>query len=165
MKRPIVLLICFLFVFSIAYAENSKDNQEDFRWKTKRGSDRQSILEDISIYEIPGPVKEQIRKYYHQEADYGKNRKKSNKKKSLPPGLRKKLARGGELPPGWQKKIARGEVLNADVYGNAYNLPNDLLRRLPHQPGGTELIEVEGKIIRVLEATRTILDVFSLNDQ
>jgi hypothetical protein len=25
--------------------------------------------------------------------------------KSLPPGLRKKVARGGQLPPGWQKKL------------------------------------------------------------
>lgn len=25
--------------------------------------------------------------------------------RSLPPGLRKKVARGGQLPPGWQKKI------------------------------------------------------------
>jgi Ni/Co efflux regulator RcnB len=24
---------------------------------------------------------------------------------SLPPGLRKKVARGGQLPPGWQKKL------------------------------------------------------------
>jgi hypothetical protein len=24
---------------------------------------------------------------------------------SLPPGLRKKIARGGQLPPGWQKKL------------------------------------------------------------
>ena len=25
--------------------------------------------------------------------------------KSLPPGLKKKVARGGQLPPGWQKKL------------------------------------------------------------
>jgi hypothetical protein len=84
------------------------------------------------------------------------------KMKTLPPGLQKKVERGGELPPGWQKKIARGEVLDAQVYGHSRPLPPDLLKRLPPQPSGTIVITIEGKVVRLLEATLTILDVFDL---
>ena len=84
------------------------------------------------------------------------------KKKTLPPGLQKKVERGGELPPGWQKKIARGEVLDAQVYRHSRPLPPELSKRLPPQPSGTIVITVEGKVVRLVEATLTILDVFDL---
>ncbi len=84
------------------------------------------------------------------------------KPKPLPPGLQKKVDRGGELPPGWQKKVIRGEVLDARVYRHSLPLPPDLMKRLPPQPGGTIVITVEGKVVRLLEATLTILDVFDL---
>ena len=84
------------------------------------------------------------------------------KKKKLPPGLRKKMARGGQLPPGWQKKVARGEVMDPVVYEHSRPLPPDLVRTLPPPPPGTVIITIEGKAVRLLEATRTILDVFDL---
>lgn len=86
----------------------------------------------------------------------------TKKQKSLPPGLRKKVERGGELPPGWQKKIARGEVMDAQVYAYARPLPTDLLKRLPPPPRGTIVVTVEGKVVRLMEATMTILDLFDL---
>ena len=82
--------------------------------------------------------------------------------KSLPPGLQKKVERGGELPPGWQKKVARGEVMDAEVYAHSRPLPPELLKRLPPQPRGTIVVTIEGKVVRLLEATLTILDVFDL---
>jgi len=85
------------------------------------------------------------------------------KKKKLPPGLRKKAARGGALPPGWQKKVARGEVMDPVVYEHSRPLPPDLVRTLPPPPPGTVIITIEGKAVRLLEATRTILDVFDLH--
>jgi hypothetical protein len=85
------------------------------------------------------------------------------KQKKLPPGLQKKLARGGQLPPGWQKKVARGEVLDAQVYTLAHPLPFDLIRMLPPPPSGVTTIIVEGKIVRLIEATRTILDAFDIH--
>jgi len=82
--------------------------------------------------------------------------------KSLPPGLRKKVERGGELPPGWQKKVARGEVMDAQVYAHSRPLPPELARRLPPAPSGTIVVTVEGKVVRLMVATLTILDVFDL---
>jgi hypothetical protein len=100
-----------------------------------------------------------IRDYYHEHPEQAGPRKK---KKKLPPGLQKKVARGGQLPPGWQKKVARGEVLDAGVYAHATPVPVALVQRLPPQPAGTVIVTVEGKLVRLIEATRTILDVFDI---
>ena len=80
----------------------------------------------------------------------------------LPPGLQKKVERGKPLPPGWQKKLARGERLDRDYYAQGVMLPDDLLRRLPPPPPGSEILQIENQIIRLDAATRTILDVFGL---
>jgi hypothetical protein len=88
--------------------------------------------------------------------------KKSASGKALPPGLAKKVARGGALPPGWQQKIARGEVLPPAVYAQAQPLPEVVIRKLPPSPAGTVLVTIDGKLLRLLEATHTILDVFEL---
>lgn len=87
---------------------------------------------------------------------------KQKKMKRLPPGLQKKVAQGRELPPGWQKKIARGEVMDRKVYASARPLPLELARRLPPQPAGVVTVQLEGKIVRLVEATLVILDVFDL---
>src|SRR5262245_40920346 len=70
----------------------------------------------------------------------------------------KKVARDAKLPPGWQKKIARGEVLPETVYRQAQPLPEVVIRTLPPPPAGTMLVTLDDKVLRVLEATRTIVD-------
>ena len=86
--------------------------------------------------------------------------KKPASGKPLPPGFAKKVARGGALPPGWQQKITRGEVLPPAVYAQAQPLPEVIIRKLPPAPAGTVLVTIDGKLLRLLEATHTILDVF-----
>ncbi|MHC9510287.1 hypothetical protein [Kangiella sp. M94] len=105
-----------------------------------------------------------IRDYYrNQERDHEYERERGDgKKKQLPPGLEKKYQRTGELPPGWEKKLQRGEVLSEDVYRYGQPLPLDLRKQLPVAPVGSEIIEVEGKIIRVLENSREIIDILNL---
>ncbi len=88
---------------------------------------------------------------------------KPGKKKRLPPGLAKKLAKGGELPPGWQKKVARGEVMDRDLYLLSSRVPRRITQQMPPQPAGTVLVVLEGKIVRLIQATREILDVFDLH--
>jgi len=76
--------------------------------------------------------------------------------------LTKKVAPGAKLPPGWQKKIARGEVLPQTIYAQAQPLPEVVIRTLPPPPAGTMLVTLDGKVLRILEATHTIVDVFEL---
>ena len=77
---------------------------------------------------------------------------KQDKEKSLPPGLQKKLDNGGQLPPGWQKKLVVGEYLDAKVYrsGRVIDRVGDL---------GETTMEVEGRVVRVRNATREIIEI------
>ena len=81
---------------------------------------------------------------------------------NLPPGLAKKVARGKRLPPGWQRKMAIGKRFPDSFYDQAIPLPPYIIQQLPVQPEGTILVTVGGKVVRLLEATKTIADVFDL---
>ncbi|PLX48348.1 MAG: hypothetical protein C0613_11325 [Desulfobulbaceae bacterium] len=93
---------------------------------------------------------------------YAGKGKRGRHKRQLPPGLQKKEARGKELPPGWRMKIARGAVLPRDLRPHIRDLPHDLERDLPRPPRGTRFYQLEDKIIRVVEATFEIVDVFNI---
>lgn len=96
----------------------------------------------------------------HDEDDYEHDHwKHKGRKRHLPPGLRMKLARGGELPPGWQRKVARGEVLEEDLYRSSYDLPPEWRRKLPPGPPGTSIRRIDDRVVRIIDATREILDV------
>ncbi len=82
----------------------------------------------------------------------------------LPPGLRKKLARGGSLPPGWQKKLARGEALSDELRADAVPVPHDLVRALPVDPAVEEVLRIQDKVIRVTRGQGTVIDVIDLAD-
>jgi hypothetical protein len=81
---------------------------------------------------------------------------------NLPLGLQQKVARGKALPPGWQKRVVQGHSLDYHVYRQGNSLPDGLLQRLPPPPVGSEILQIEDKIVRLNSATRTILDVFDL---
>ncbi|HAB09786.1 MAG TPA: hypothetical protein DEB61_01945 [Alcanivorax sp.] len=78
----------------------------------------------------------------------------------LPPGLQKKVARGQSLPPGWQKKLSEGRRLPDDLYYQGYPLPDSVLRT----PGGYSDVVIDNEVVRILDATQTIMDVFQLNN-
>jgi hypothetical protein len=131
-------------------SRKDKYKDDDDRDANKRRDSTEDLLGRI----FKDDEKRILRDYYGTEG--------SKKQKPLPPGLKKKVERGGELPPGWQKKMARGEVLPEDVYRYGRRLPDDVWRRLPRQPDGTSIIEVDGKVARIIDATRTVIDVFDL---
>ena len=81
---------------------------------------------------------------YYGERDHGRPGGK-HKRKGLPPGIARNLARGKPLPPG----IAR------------QHLPDDLLRRLPPARDGYERVIVDGRVILVEVATQVVHDVLS----
>ena len=77
---------------------------------------------------------------------------KKDKDKPLPPGLQKKVARGGELPPGWKKKLQKGAVIEREVYEHGTVIK-------PVDATGVITIKVDDKIIRLMKATREIVDI------
>jgi len=159
MKKVIIFAVCLMFFISPAYAKKNKENSREIKPQVEKEKSIKKILKDwIDVKIITTSEKEIIKKYYIHNQQKGIK----DKKKALPPGLKKKLARGGGLPPGWQKKIIRGEVIDAETYKYAVHIPYDLIKSLRLQPKGTELIKVQGKIVRLLKATGTILDVFDI---
>jgi len=85
--------------------------------------------------------------------------------RSLPPGLAKKERRGGKLPPGWEDKCTPGQIMPVEVYQECHPLPPELTVKLPVPPVGTVTVAVGGRIVRLIEATREILDVFNIHAQ
>ena len=107
------------------------------------------------------PLEKEIVKQYLVDMRAAQS-KKSGPAKAPPPGAAKKGAPSAKLPPGWQKKIVRGEVLPQTVYAQAQPLPDVVIQKLPPPPAGTILVTLDDKVVRLLEATRTIVDVFEL---
>lgn len=162
MKRRVwfVFFLCLAVAASHAYAKPYKGNKKK-KYLPKEGS--QPYDGPFFKFRLNDEERNILREYFkNRGASLRSVPKPGKKKKRLPPGLRKKLARGGQLPPGWQKKVARGEVLDEDLLAHALPLPDELLEKLPEQPPGTIIRTVEDKIVRILEATRTILDVLNL---
>ena len=77
---------------------------------------------------------------------------KNNKNKSLPPGLQKNAEQGKPLPPGWQKKLAKGEIMDEDVYRHGHIA-------VPVDSHGLVTISIEGKLVRLIEDTREIVEI------
>ena len=75
-----------------------------------------------------------------------------DKSKGLPPGLQKKAARGEALPPGWQKKLAVGQRMDRAVYDHGQIV-------VPVDKKGILTLRVEGKLVRLMSATREIVEI------
>lgn len=159
MKKLILLAVCIVFLAVPAHAKQGRKSSSEGPSGGSTGITKELLPNDWLKVEIQGPERERIREFYQEEYH---QKKQKGKKKSLPPGLKKKAARGKALPPGWQTKLSRGEVLDERVYRQCEPLPVELSRRLPPPPRGTITVRVEGKVIRLMEATREILDVFDV---
>lgn len=66
------------------------------------------------------------------------------------------------LPNGWYTRIRRGCVMPYDIYEYREAVPQHVLVTMPPQPPGVVHIMVGGKVVRLMEATRTIMDVFDI---
>lgn len=81
--------------------------------------------------------------------------KHDQKQKSLPQGLQMKLDRGGSLPPGWERKLRPGTVLEEPLYQHSEIV-------IPVDTRGLLTVRIEGKLIRLVEATREIIDIVEI---
>lgn len=77
---------------------------------------------------------------------------KNKKNHPLPPGLQKKVDSGKQLPPGWKKKLIKGEKLDAEVYKQGKII-------IPINKHGEITIRVDDKVVRLINATREIIEV------
>lgn len=160
--KPIILVCCLALIALDAPAQGVGKDQK----KKQKSAVAPKAPPPASKQEVPAPKQPLLeiristleRKVIREEV----GRLRSKDAKSLPPGLAKKVERGGSLPPGWQKKIARGEVMPIEVFKAASPVPKRILIKLPPPPGGTILVAIDGKVVRLLHATRQILDVFEL---
>jgi hypothetical protein len=80
----------------------------------------------------------------------------------LPASLVGKTEEGVQLPPGWQKTVYRGAILPLPIFTQSQALPREITVRLPAQPPGTQLVAVQGYIVRIVEKTHEILDVYNV---
>lgn len=161
MKKLLTLVALLLIVPTPAHSEHLQKASGETATTSSAETSKKMGDEWLNV-EISTSERETIRNYFLDHPQAGIEHPKSPKAKKLPPGLQKKAARGCPLPPGWQKKIVKGEVLSMEVYQHSKRFPIELTKRLPPAPDGTVLVKVEGKVIRLYEATRTILDVFDL---
>lgn len=129
----------------------------------ERDRDREQVRDEDRFAPLSERERRQLREMVLEE-HYGLSREEG-KYKTLPPGLRKKLARGGELPPGWQDKVRRGEVLDDELYRQGERLSRRYLERLGHRSEAAELILLGDRIVRVAEGRGTVLDVIELTDK
>lgn len=77
---------------------------------------------------------------------------KQDKDHQLPPGLQKKAERGQPLPPGWQKKLYKGEIMDKEIYRHSQIV-------VPLDSKGLLTVRIEGKLVKLYEATREIVEV------
>lgn len=166
MSRSAVLITSVLFLsltlafHAVAMAPNPKKENSPVPPSPRERTGAEDPVQGKDLFTSGEMVT--IRTYFRSHPVAAPMEPPAKKMKTMPPGLKKKVERGGELPPGWQKKVARGEVLDAQIYAHSRPLPPELLKRLPPQPPGTIVITVEGKVVRLVEATLMILDVFDL---
>ena len=74
--------------------------------------------------------------------------------KGCPPGLAKKG--NGCMPPGQAKKWAMGRPLPRDVV--FYELPHDLIVRMPPPPAGHRYVRVAGDVLLIAVGTSMVVD-------
>jgi hypothetical protein len=135
-----------------------KDNSKKKRSDNQSGSPPASQDAKVDRHRGFSEQERQTIQVYVQK--YGGQEGKHSRK--LPPGLAKKLARGGNLPPGWEKKCVPGEIMPVEVFEECRPLPRELVVQLPPPPEATITVAVDGRVVRILEATRQILDVFNI---
>lgn len=81
---------------------------------------------------------------------------------TLPPGLQKKIARGKPLPPGWAKKLRIGERFPSEYQEYVEPVSVTIIKRLPPIRPTEEIVRVQDKIVKMVKATKLIIDVFDL---
>lgn len=123
-----------------SWAGGGKNGKKDDRTE-ERHDDRRSTGGSVHFN---SDMRRIIGDYYGTQARAGK----------CPPGLAKK--NNGCLPPGQAKKWAKGRPLSGDL--RYYDLPYDLLRRLPPPPPRHRYVQIAGDVLMIAVGTSMVVD-------
>jgi Ni/Co efflux regulator RcnB len=115
---------------------NKHDDQQDDRRESTHGRSVEIRFDDHN--------RRTINDYYGTQFRSG----------HCPPGLAKK--NNGCLPPGQAKKWQRGHALPGDL--RHYDLPRDLLIRLPVPPSGHRYVRVASDILLIAVGSSMVID-------
>ncbi len=164
MKNILIIAAAFMLALSPLAAKKGKGGNKGRAPATAQSASKKSRASAEASAEAEmktGGLTLEMRFSPDDEAVLNSYFKSGAKKaeKGLPPGL----AKQGKLPPGWRKKLARGEVLPEAVFKAASPLPKTLAAKLSAPPEGVTTIIVEGKVLRIEEASLKIKDVIELN--
>lgn len=161
MKQSI-LTLCLALVLAPAYAKSKPEREPESRTVTQATAAPASKDQWLR-FSINDEEQRELRSWQKTRPQDLHCSIASTGGKALPKGQQKKQERTGEVSKGWQKKIARGETLPPEIVQQCRtSIPPELIRRLPPPPPGTILIGVDGKVVRLIEATREIIDVLDL---
>jgi len=127
-----------------SHAENHKEKKHEKKTENLQKEHRNDNLREEGKTRFDDDNRRVVNEYYGEKFRAGK----------CPPGLAKK--NNGCLPPGQAKKWAVGQPLPADL--RHYNLPGDLLRRLPAPPDGHRYVRVASDILLVAVGTSMVVD-------
>ena len=129
---------------------NKHEERYDERKDDRRGSDQRDRREDdrrggaTVEFRFGDQDQRMVRDYYGDQGRSGK----------CPPGLAKK--HNGCQPPGQAKKWAQGRPLPRDV--RYYDVPHDLLVRMPPPPPGHRYVRVAGDILLIAIGSSMVVD-------
>jgi len=119
------------------------DERSEGRQDSRQDSHRDGSRVEVNLH-FGSDARSTIVDYYGAQARGGK----------CPPGLAKK--RNGCLPPGQAKKWQMGRPLPADL--RYYDLPRDLLLRLPPPPPQHRYVQVAGDVLMIAVGSSMVVD-------
>lgn len=153
MKYPLLKTICIAGLLTISSPLAHAMTNEEAKPTNKSAS----MSETKPDHTFTTEERDLIQDYYYRHRyDSGRT--------VIPKSIQKKPQRTGKLPPDWQKSIQRGKVLPIDIYEHGREIPAELQESLPKGPADSKIIKLEGKVIRVVQSTRVILDVLNISD-
>jgi Ni/Co efflux regulator RcnB len=144
---PLVVLLASLAIAPATVLADKGGRQANGREKSNKHEPAYDDRRDASVsVEVHFRAQDRrvVSDYYGGQAKAGR----------CPPGLAKK--RNGCMPPGQARKWARGRPLPADVV--FYELPRDLVVRLPPPPEGHRYVRVAGDVLLIAIGTSIVVD-------
>jgi len=142
MLRLLTAVLALSLAAAPALADNgkAKGKGNGNPGKPNDGITSEEVIEGVTAGVLGAVLSDDERRIIHRY--FGEHPDSLGKVKELPPGIRKKLARGGAMPPGIAKQA----------------LPDGLHRQLPPRDG--QHYEIIGTDVVLVEtATRVIVDV------